>query len=743
VRVITGLVGLAGGALLFLPWWSGPAPVRLDPGALEMAPLTGLDALGAAGYAVLAAAGIALLLNLADLVRPSGSGAHPGAEVPPEPTSAEGTTVPELSRVSPPGSAWSRPALGRSGLALVGAALLAAACATVVLLGPSPALGPWVAALLGTVAVVLGLRRDPRRVPAVAALLGVVAVLVAVPRPTPVAVGPYVQLADLGRDAPRSGVTTLADRGGPLRALAVGGDPGIGSWDGITVVREGRTRVLAVADGGRGTPQPAVLGATDRTVLTWSDVTTLTATDLDTGARTALSDVAAASRPGPDGTVLVRRVGESAVHRWRPGGALAPTPFTGDPTSAVPVPGGVLAVEPGLGGDRLVRVTDAGTEVLAGGADPGCGLTADPRTAHLPAVRAVTPVGTDLWFLSRAVDDRALLRLDAAGTLTRYATPPGHVEDIAPAAAGLALVLTPAGSGLRTGLWLLPWSAPAEALQATPADCVPDPAPAAPPVGLVPVADTGGDRLGVPLDDRGTWAAQDADGVIAAVGADGTRTPLGTRQDRHRGYVWPDGAGGAWWLEARRGADSTLELVHGTPGGSQRFGLVTDPAPRTGSLLVPDLSGAPPLLGTADGLYRLDGGAPVRVAEGAYSGGVVAPDGRAWFVRDGIVVDRDGRTVLGAPGGDPVDDPGGAPARVQLARGTAPADLRLQDPDLAVDAAGRLLVADGGVLLAVDPAGTVTVVADDPRLLDLPLWTVRDGFATVTGTAVTRVALPT
>jgi hypothetical protein len=151
---------------------------------------------------------------------------------------------------------------------------------------------------------------------------------------------------------------------------------------------------------------------------------------------------------------------------------------------------------------------------------------------------------------------------------------------------------------------------------------------------------------------------------------------------------------------------------------------------------VPDLSGAPPLLGTGDGLYRLDGGAPVRVADGEFSGGVVAPDGRAWFVRDRLVVDREGRTVVGRPGGDP------APARVQLAGGTAPADLQLHDPDLAVDAAGRLLVSDGGVLLAVDRAGSVTVVADDPRLLDLPMWTVRDGFATVADGVISRVDLP-
>ena len=161
-----------------------------------------------------------------------------------------------------------------------------------------------------------------------------------------------------------------------------------------------------------------------------------------------------------------------------------------------------------------------------------------------------------------------------------------------------------------------------------------------------------------------------------------------------------------------------MTLVHAGPSTDvRRFPPVPHPAPRAGTTLLPDFGGRPPLLGTAAGAYRIDGGRADQVIPGRIDGGVVRADGRGWVLADGRLLALDGERVLG-----PVIDAGErredrhTPVAVQLAKGVPPDQLALPDASVGLDERGRAIVVSTGVVLAVDDAGVVTVVAQDARL---------------------------
>jgi hypothetical protein len=201
------------------------------------------------------------------------------------------------------------------------------------------------------------------------------------------------------------------------------------------------------------------------------------------------------------------------------------------------------------------------------------------------------------------------------------------------------------------------------------------------------------------------------------VSPDGSRIPLGNREDGNLGDVWPDGAGGVWWVEVPESGLATL--VHARPGGDvQRFAPVPHPQLGGSTGLLTDFSGRPPLLGTAAGAYRIDGGHAEQVIPGRIEVGVVRADGRGWVIADGRLLALDGEQVLG-----PVIDAGerrhdlDTPVPVQLAKGVPPDRLALPRwSRVGLDERGRAIVIAGGVVLAVDDAGAVTVVARDGRL---------------------------
>ncbi|HVH24185.1 MAG TPA: hypothetical protein VNA11_17190 [Pseudonocardia sp.] len=235
-----------------------------------------------------------------------------------------------------------------------------------------------------------------------------------------------------------------------------------------------------------------------------------------------------------------------------------------------------------------------------------------------------------------------------------------------------------------------------------PSGCLADPAPIAPPAQLVPVADAAArDPLGVLLSADGRWASAEAGrgsipNPISVVAPDGTRVPLGPRLDGNLGSVWPDGAGGVWWLEVPDGSTSVM-LVHGQPGGQQRrYVSVPHPAPRKGNTLLPDLGGRPPLLGTAIG----------RIQDRQRPGRAGGPGADRRWCRAGrrprlgarrraaVALDR-GRVlgpVIDAGAGRDVD----VPVVVQLARGVAPTALALPRAQLASDQLGRAIVVSDG-----------------------------------------------
>ena len=187
--------------------------------------------------------------------------------------------------------------------------------------------------------------------------------------------------------------------------------------------------------------------------------------------------------------------------------------------------------------------------------------------------------------------------------------------------------------------------------------------------------------------------------------------PLGGRLDAGPSPIWPDGAGGAWWLEG-------TTPVHARPARPETR-LPPVPLPASQMSLVPDLGDRPPLVATPQGAYRLDG---TRLVDGPVTGGVVRADGRVL----GPVIEGTGPA---------------APVPVQLAKGVPAARLVLGDASLGLDAQGRAAVLADGVVLAITTDGAVRPVAQDPRLT--ALTTVEGGLVQRGDNgALLRVELP-
>jgi hypothetical protein len=638
--------------------------------------------------------------------------------------------------------------------AAVGAAVAAGAVRVLFEWGPSGALGAWFAGLVGLLAVAVALgggrtaggrRRvaTPAAVPThdlgplvlAAALVGglVVGVLPATGATPAAADGPFRRIADLAAVPLRSGSTALP--ASDLRLTTVDGAVAAVTDDGIADVEHGRVTVLArVGADDRGRHAGGILGVADDRVARFVDASTVLVTGLHAGDPTAvrINGVAEAGTVGSDGTAWLRGYGEPSATIRR----LDLSSYTGEATlditflpvvtidapvgadpvavhDVVPVQGGALRRAGHDGGFRLERIAAEPGRVavtpVAGGFDPTCGLTAAARSASLPTLGpfAGAPDG-GAWL---AADGR-LLRVGPDGVLRAVRAPlPGEVS---------ALVTTADGSvvlGVRgAALWTVSPTTPLDDLPPTPSDCVPQPRSAGPPVALVPVANTGTDRLGTPLGVDGRWVGSTRDGHLTAVSADGrTRRPLGTREDGAPGAVWPDGSGGVWWLE---NATGTLTLVHGRPGlAPVRLPPVAIPADH--AVLVPDLGGRTPLVATPSGAFEVDAGVATRVVDGPVTGGVVRADGRGWLLATGRLLTLDSGRVLGAA----IDGSGiagragvGAPVPVQLAKNVPPARIALDGGSVALDARGRAAVFSDGVVLAVAVDGTVTPVAQDPRL---------------------------
>jgi hypothetical protein len=643
----------------------------------------------------------------------------------------------------------------------VGGAAVVAAVAVAIERG-SAAQGAGIAALSGlgaaAVAVVAG---HPRitGLPAVAA--GAVAVIAAgwvapgpaatPPRPD----GPFVRVGPLDAGAFRSGTAgTHAPR--PFLAVVNGGAALLTEDGVVTLDGSGRARVLArVPADDRGRAR-GILGVAGDRIARWVDSDEIMITGLRAGDPLAvrIRGVTAAGHVGDDGSLWLRARSDplSTVRR------LDLDAYEGVPDlAAVYLP--VVTIDAPVGSAALdvdgllstpggtVRTAAGGTRfdfiepapgrlevaTFAGGLDPTCGLTADPRAASLTGAGPLTvsPDG-ELWFVNGGT---TVVGVGRDGEMRVVPTPaPGPVSSLVATPDGAVVLALADAEG--PALWRLPDAAShLVALPPTPAGCAADPPPVGPPAALVPVANTSGDPLGVPLDTTGTWASGGG-GLITAVTPDGRRLALGTRRDP--GPVVPDGAGGIWWLE-EAGARATL--VHGRPGRpAERLPAVDRPAPERGSALVPDLGGRPPLIGTAAGAFRISGGTLVPVVAGRIDGGAVRADGRGWLLADGRLVATDGDRTLG-----PVIDAGdarasGVPVAVQLAKGVPPTRLALPRAHAGLDARGRAVVVTDGVVLAVDDAGTVTPVAQDPRL-DAP-FTAAGGLVQDDDGTLSRVDLP-
>ena len=700
--VAAGLATLAVACALF-PWWrAGGTPVLLvdgPPAPLAADAWTGVELLGAPpsiGLAVLAAVGLGL---------------------------------PER---------WALPVAG-----LVGGATAASAGRVLAAWGPGATPGLWAAVVLGVTAVGLAVGR-PRvgAVPVVAAaLVGGLAAGLLPATGTAVADGPFVRLADLADGGPlRSGATALP--AADLRLTLIDGSAAAVTADGIATFGHGHVDVVArVPADDRVRHAGGILGVAGDRVARFVAPGTLLVTGLRPGDPTAVRvrGVAEASAVGADGTMWLRGYGEPAgavrrldLHAYPGAVTLDVTvlpvvtvdaPVGAAPLAAadlLPVPDGALRRT----ASRLERVTAApGRTVvtpLAGGLDPTCGLTSVARSATLgaPGPFAPAPDG-GAWLAANG----RLLRVAPDGVLRAVRAPlPGPA---------VALVTTPDGGlvvATRQGLWALAANAPLEDLPPTRSDCVPDPPAAGPPATLVPITNTGTDRLGAPLGVDGRWASSTRDGQISTVSADGrTRVPLGGRLDAVSGPVWPDGAGGAWWLEG-------TTPVHARPARPETR-LPPVPLPASPVSLVPDLGDRPPLVATPQGAYRLDG---TRLVDGPVTDGVVRADGRGWLLAGARVLAlADGR-VLG-----PVIEGTGpaAPVPVQLAKGVPAARLVLGDASLGLDAEGRAAVLADGVVLAITTDGAVRPVAQDPRLT--ALTTVEGGLVQRGDNgALLRVELP-
>jgi hypothetical protein len=738
--VIAAALDLVAAAALFLPWWQASVtPVRL-----ELPPAAPGDAETWSGWEVLGQMPAAVLAVLAVMA-------------------VAAALIPAVARGP-----------GRALAAACG--VCATSCGVVVLAGwgAGPAPGVWVALLCGVAAVAVILCGGQRAVPAVVALLVIAGtVVVTTPRTgdaAPTTAGPFVRVIGVGAAEFRSGTAELRASllSGP-RLVPIEGATAVATGEGLVRVGgDGRAEVLArFPSPDRTWVRDLVIGVAGDRVAWRSESGTIAVTGLRADDPVAvvvdgvaLSDIS--GRVGSDGVLWLRAIDDRSVRRLDlaelPGTRsiaaadlpLVPGAGEVDLTDLRPVPGGaVRSVRLPGDGYRLERLAPGPggltTDWLAGGLDPGCGLVRSARAAYLPAVAAPTPDATGgIWFAVEGEDERwSLARLDPDGTLRAVPHPlPGDVYDLLPTAdGGVDLLL----GGPEKGLWRLPGAAAALAdLPAAPPDCAADPPPAGPPVELLPIADVKRDSLGMLLGADGRWASGIRDGKtvsIALVGPDGSRTPLGQRVDGNLGDVWPDGAGGIWWLEVPRESD-LVTLVHARPGTPvQRFAPVVHPSPAQGSGLIPDFGGRPPLLGTAAGAFRIDNGRPELVVPGLIADGVVRADGRGWVLADGRLVALDGDRVLG-PVIDAAErgtDPD-APAAVQLARGVLPNRLALPEADVGLDERGRAIVVSDGVVLAVDDESRVTVVAHDTRLTSVRA--VEGGLAVYDDGRYSLVALP-
>ena len=353
----------------------------------------------------------------------------------------------------------------------------------------------------------------------------------------------------------------------------------------------------------------------------------------------------------------------------------------------LPVPDGALRRT----ASRLERVTAAPgrtvVTLLAAASTRSAGSPPWPAARRWRARPVRTHPDGGAWLAANG----RLLRVAPDGVLRAVRAPlPGPA---------VALVTTPDGGlvvATRQGLWALAANAPLEDLPPTRSDCVPDPPAAGPPATLVPITNTGTDRLGVPLGVDGRWASGTRDGQISTVSADGrTRVPLGGRLDAAPGPVWPDGAGGVWWLEG-------ATPVHARPARPETR-LPPVPLPASPMSLVPDLGDRPPLVATPEGAYRLDG---TRVVDGPVDGGVVRGDGRGWLLAGGRVLALDGGRVLG-----PVIEgsrPGRARWRCNSQGRVAPARARARRGTVGLDGSGPRSWSADDVVLAVGADGAVT-----------------------------------
>lgn len=708
-------IGVCGAATLALPWWTAAAPVLLVPSA----PAQVADAWR--GWEVVGAPGTGLVIVL-----------------------ALGAVIAVVV------SRFARPLV-----AAAGAAEVAAAVCVLVGWGATTAPGAWLAGAAG-LAALAGAAGRPVLVVLGAAAVAATAV-VALPGPGPVAerAGAWIRLAPFAAGTLRAGTATLPD--GPSRLVTVDGSTAVATADAIVGLdARGRSRVLARTD----VPGEILGVAGDRVARRIAaDRLRVTSLRADDPVDLEIYAVATVGPVGPDGALWLRADGDppGAVRvlpldlyqgPQRLAATFLPVLSIGfpagstpvDPEDVVPVRDGGLRLVDRGGGSRLERITvtsaAATVDVVAGGADPACGLTRSARDAHLAGTTAGPARAPDggIWL---AVGTR-LLHVDAVGTLRAVPDPlPGPVTSLLVTDQGTDVDAAVSGPAEVAGVWRLPSAAAATVeLPPTPA-CVSGPQRAGPPVAFLPVGTTGPERDGIPLSVTGRWASQIRGRVAAVTGT--MRVPLGDRGDRGRGPVVPDGSGGVWWVE-QGGEPTRRTIVHGRPGENPERSPEVVASPD--AVLVPDLGGRPPLLGTADGLVGVPG-ATVPQLPGPVTGGAVRADGRGWFLVDGrlvaAIMSPAGATVLG-PVIDGRADP--APAAVQLARGIAPAALGLTGARVVLDGAGRpVVVCADGVVLRVDPgSGAVAVIAQDP-LLVAPV-TVEGGIVQNTDGTLQRVDLP-
>ncbi len=732
-------------AALFLPWWRA---VR-EPVLLVAGPTRALDSDTWAGWEIVGGLRAALLIALV----------------------MAGAVAAVTARVRSGGFAADRvrPSRWRVVLrVLIVAAGAATAVVGVTVLarwGISGAPGAWVATLAGIGAAALAVSTVSHRGASVALVVAIVVVALPGPPPRPDrprSDGPFVRLAGLNAPEFRSGTPELAASSVGPRLVLVDGAPAIAGTDGLARVGpNGRAEVLARIPGRDGGVPLGVAG--DR-VARSADATTIAVTGLRAGDQLAVivRNVEMVSPVGTDGSLWLTAIGDPAGTIRRldldaydgaqnldatflpvvtigvPDGAEAV-----DPQAVVPVPGGAVRTT----GHRVERMTPTpsgiAVTVLAGGRDPACGLTRTGRDAYLSSTGPLAvDAGGGIWLAVAPNPDTAarLVHVDAAGGLRAVPHPlPGRVDALLAAPDGSITMIIRGPD--RSALWRLPdASAALTDLPPTPPGCIPAPPPVGPAVGLLPIANISGEAGGVLLGVDGRFARGRGGSDITAVTPDLREIPLGVRGDGDPGTVRPDGAGGVWWLESS-GDPGRVTLVHGRPGvAEERLPSVERPAPSEGSMLITDLGGRPPLLGTAFGAFQISGGV-VRVVEGPIAGGVVRADGRGWLLADGRLLSIDGPQVLG-----PVIDAGerrhdlDTPVDVQLAKGIAPSQLSLPRASVGLDAGGRAVVVSDGVVLSVDDAGVVRVIAQDPRLD--AVVAVEGGLATSAGPTRLRVDLP-